>query len=51
MNGRIRKAEENIPVMGFIDLVGVADDDLCDVKYKVKNVNLKYFVEYLEIEK
>ena len=27
--------------MGFIDLVGVADDDLCDVKYKVKNVIVK----------
>ena len=41
MNGRIRKIEENIPVMGFIDLVGVSDDDLCDVKYKVKNVIVK----------
>lgn len=27
--------------MGFIDLVGVSDDDLCDVKYKVKNVIVK----------
>ena len=41
MTGRIRKVEENIPVMGFIDLVGVSDDDLCDVKYKVKNVVVK----------
>lgn len=27
--------------MGFIDLVGVAEDDLCEVKYKLKNVNIK----------
>lgn len=41
MIGRIKKVEETIPVMGFIDLVGVSDDDLCDVKYKVKNVSVK----------
>ena len=27
--------------MGFIDLVGVAEDDICEVKYKLKNVNIK----------
>lgn len=27
--------------MGFIDLVGVSDDDLCDVKYKLKNILVK----------
>lgn len=40
-DGRIKKTEENIPIMGFIDLVGVSDDDLCDVKYKVKNIVVK----------
>ncbi len=40
-DGRIRKAEETIPIMGFIDLVGVSEDDLCDVKYKLKNVIIK----------
>lgn len=40
-DGRIRKAEEIIPVMGFIDLVGVSDDDICEVKYKLKNINIK----------
>lgn len=39
--GRIKSVEESIPVMGFIDLVGVSDDDLCDVKYKLKNVSAK----------
>ena len=41
MTGRIKKAEETIPIMGFIDLVGVSDDDLCDVKYKIKNTLVK----------
>ena len=41
MNGKIRNVEENIPVMGFIDLVGVSEDDLCDVKYKFKNIVIK----------
>lgn len=41
MIGRIRRVEETIPVMGFIDLVGVSEDDLCDVKYKVKNIQIK----------
>lgn len=27
--------------MGFIDLVGVSEDDICDVKYKLKNVTVK----------
>lgn len=41
MNGRIRSIEEKLPVMGFIDLVGVSEDDLCDVKYKFKNILIK----------
>ena len=40
-DGRIKKAEENIPVMGFIDLVGISDEDICDVKYKLKNIIAK----------
>jgi len=27
--------------MGFIDLVGVSEDDMCDVKYKLKNIIIK----------
>lgn len=41
MIGRIRKTEDTIPVMGFIDLVGVSEEDLCDVKYKLKNIVTK----------
>ncbi len=40
-DGRIKGVEETIPVMGFIDLVGVSDENLCDVKYKLKNVVIK----------
>jgi len=39
--GRIKKLDETIPVMGFIDLVGVSEDDICNVKYKIKNINIK----------
>ena len=27
--------------MGFIDLVGVSEENICDVKYKIKNVVIK----------
>ncbi len=40
-DGRIRTTEETLPIMGFIDLVGVSEDDLCDMKYKLKNINIK----------
>ena len=40
-DGRIKSLEETIPVIGFIDLVGVSEDSICDVKYKVKNVIIK----------
>lgn len=40
-DGRIKKLDETIPVMGFIDLVGVSEDDICNVKYKIKNINIK----------
>lgn len=40
-DGRIKTLEETIPVIGFIDLVGISEDNICDVKYKVKNVIIK----------
>lgn len=39
--GRIKSIEETIPVMGFIDIAGVAEDNICDVSYKLKNVLIK----------
>lgn len=40
-DGNIKCLEETIPVIGFIDLAGVSEDSICDVKYKVKNVIVK----------
>lgn len=40
-DGRIKKLEETIPVMGFIDLVGVSEDSISDIKYKLRNIIVK----------
>ncbi len=41
MNGLIKRAYETIPIMGFIDITGISEDDICDVKYKLKNSIIK----------
>lgn len=33
--------QESIPVMGFIDLVGISEENICNLRYKLKNVNIK----------
>ncbi len=40
-SGKIKLLEETIPLMGFIDIVGVSEDNICYVKYKLKNVIIK----------
>lgn len=40
-DGRIKSLEETIPVMGFIDLANVSEDNICDVRYRLKNVVIK----------
>lgn len=40
-DGRIKCIEETIPVMGFIDIADVSEDNICDVKYKLKSVIIK----------
>ena len=40
-DGRIKSLEETIPLIGFIDMIGVSEDNICDVKYKLKNVLIK----------
>lgn len=40
-SGRMKTLEETIPLMGFIDLVGVSEENICDVKYKLKNFVIK----------
>lgn len=40
-DNRIKTMEENIPVMGFIDMPNVSDSNVCDTKYKLCNLILK----------
>ena len=38
---RINTIESTIPIMGFIDIENVSEDNLCDTRYEIKNVVLK----------
>ena len=54
-DNRINTVKTNIPVVGFIDINGVNEENICDVNYEVKNVVIKpNSVEehsiYIEIE-
>lgn len=54
-DNRIKMIENNIPVMGFIDIENISDENLCDMKYKLKNVIVKPNVVeehsiYVEVE-
>jgi len=40
-DGRIKSLEESIPLIAFIDIVGVTEDSICDVKYKLESVIIK----------
>jgi len=40
-DGRINCISNLIPIMGFVDIPNVTDDNLCDVKYEVKNLIVK----------
>ena len=40
-DNRIKLVESTIPVMGFVDIENVAEDDVCDMKYKLKNMLVK----------
>lgn len=40
-DNRIKVIENKIPVMGFVDVEGITDTSLCDMKYKLKNVIVK----------
>lgn len=57
-DNRICSASQIIPVMGFMDMPDITDDNLCDIKYETKNILIKpnaieehsiYFEEELEI--
>jgi len=54
-DNRICSVTNMIPIMGFIDMPNVTDDNLCDIKYEIKNILIKpNSVEehsiYIEIE-
>ena len=40
-DNRVNEVKWQIPVMGFIDMQDISDENLCNVSYEVKNVLLK----------
>ena len=40
-DNRINIAQSQIPVMGFVDIANVNDENICDIRYSLKNVVLK----------
>lgn len=40
-DNRINSIENTIPVMGFIDIPDIAEENICNVKYEIKNMIIK----------
>lgn len=40
-DNRIKMVESNIPIMGFVDIENVTEENICDMKYKLKNMVVK----------
>lgn len=40
-DNRINSVEAAVPVMGFIDMPDVSEDNICDTKYEIKNLVIK----------
>jgi len=54
-DNRIKLVESKIPVMGFVDIENIEDTNICDMKYKLKNILVKPNSQeehsvYLEVE-
>lgn len=54
-DNRICSVSQLIPIMGFIDMPNVTDENICDVKYEIKNIfikpnNIEEHSIYVEIE-
>ncbi len=54
-DNRINSVESTIPVMGFIDMPDVTEENICDTKYEIKNLvvkpnNVEEHSVYLEAE-
>lgn len=40
-DNRINTVQSTIPVMGFVDIENVSEEDICNTKYEIKNVVVK----------
>lgn len=40
-DGRINTVSANIPVMGFIDMKDISENNVCDIQYEVRNMIIK----------
>lgn len=54
-DNRINEVKWQIPVMGFIDMQNISDDNLCNVNYEIKNIvikpnNVEEHSIYIEVE-
>ena len=38
---QIKSVTAQIPIMGFIDIQGVSDNEICDTNYEIRNINIK----------
>ena len=54
-DNHIKLAEHMIPVMGFVDVENITEEDICDMKYKMKNIltksnSVEEHSVYIEVE-
>lgn len=54
-DNRIKAVETKIPVMGFIDMPDISEENMCDTRYEIKNLvikpnNVEEHSIYLEVE-
>lgn len=40
-DNRIKMVEQNIPIMGFVDIENITEEDICDMRYQMKNIVVK----------
>lgn len=54
-DNRVNEVKWQIPVMGFIDMQNISDDNLCNINYEIKNIlikpnNMEEHSIYVEVE-
>lgn len=40
-DNRIRNVEEKIPIMGFVEMQNISENDICDTRYTARNILIK----------